>query len=182
MIKTHTTLNQYLGFYTFIKPWFKFVSSLKRSHCCCSVAQSCPTLWDPVISVGQASLSLIISWSLLKLISIELMMPSNHLIFCLPLLLLPSIFPTISVFPNQRTLCISFFPMNMGWFSLGLTALISLQSKELSRVFSSTAVQKYQFFGTLPSLWSNSHIHTWLLECHSFDYTDLGLQTDVSVI
>ena len=51
-----------------------------------------------------------------------------------------------------------------GWFPLGLTGLISLQSKALSRIFSSTPFQKHQFFGTRPFLWSNSHIHTWLLE------------------
>ena len=50
------------------------------------------------------------------------------------------------------------------WFPLGLTGLISLQSKGLSRVFSTATVQKHQFFGTQLSLWSNSHIHTWLLE------------------
>ena len=56
-------------------------------------------------------------------------------------------------------------PMNIhGWFPLGLTGLISLQSKGLSRVFSSITVQKHQFFSTRPSLWSNSHIHAWLLE------------------
>ena len=59
----------------------------------------------------------------------------------------------------------SVLPMNIqDWFPLGLTGLISLQSKGLSRVFSNTTVQKHQFFGTQPSLWSNSHIHTWLLE------------------
>ena len=59
----------------------------------------------------------------------------------------------------------SVLPMNIqGWFPLELTGLISLQSKGLSRVFSSTTVQKHQFFGTQPSLWSNSHIHTWRLE------------------
>ena len=57
-----------------------------------------------------------------------------------------------------------------GWFPLGLTGLISLQSKGLSRVFSSTTVWKHQFLGTQTSLWSNSYIHTWLLENHSFDY------------
>ena len=57
------------------------------------------------------------------------------------------------------------FPMNIqGWCPLGLTALILLQSKVLLRVFSSTAVRKHQFFGAKPSLWSNSHIHAWLLE------------------
>ena len=64
----------------------------------------------------------------------------------------------------------SVLPMNMqGWFPSGLTGLISLQSKGLSRVFSNTTVQKHQFCGTQPSLWSNSLIHTWLLESHSFD-------------
>ena len=59
----------------------------------------------------------------------------------------------------------SVLPMNIqGWFPLGLTGLISLQSKGLSRVFSSTTVQKQDFFGAQPSLWFNSHIHTWLLE------------------
>ena len=59
----------------------------------------------------------------------------------------------------------SVLPMNIqDWFPLGLTGLISLQSRGLSRVFSSTIVQMHQFFITQPSLWSNSHIHTWLLE------------------
>ena len=58
----------------------------------------------------------------------------------------------------------SVLPMNIqGWFPLGLTGWISLQSKGLSRVFSNTTVQKHQFFGTQLSLWSNSHLHTWLL-------------------
>ena len=59
----------------------------------------------------------------------------------------------------------SILPINIqGWFPLGLTGLISLLSKQFSRVFSSSAVQKHQFFGAQPSLWSNSHICTWLLE------------------
>ena len=59
----------------------------------------------------------------------------------------------------------SVLPMNIqGWFPLGLTGLISLLSKGLSRVFSSTTIRKHQFFGIQPSLWSKSHIHTWLLE------------------
>ena len=65
-----------------------------------------------------------------------------------------------------------------GWFPLGLTGLISLLSKGFSRVFSNTTIQKHQFFGTQPSLWSNSHICTWLLEKnktkhHSLDYSFL---------
>ena len=75
----------------------------------------------------------------------------------------------------------SVLSMNIqGWFPLGLTGLIYLQSKGLSRVFSSTVIRKYQFFGAQPSLWSKSHIHTWLLENHSFDYMDLCPQTDVT--
>ena len=105
----------------------------------------------------------------------ESVMPSNHLILCCPLLLLPSIFPSIRVFSNESVLCIrwpkywsfrlaSVLPMNIqDWFPLGLTCLI-LQPKGLSRVFSNTKVQKHQFFDTQPSLQSNSHIHTWLLE------------------
>ena len=143
----------------------------------------------------QASLSFTISQSLLKLMSTESVMPSSHLILCCPLLL-PSIFPSISVFSNESGLCIrrqsigalasaSILPMNIqDWFPLGLTGLISLQSKGLSRVFSNTTVQKHQFFGTQLSLWSNSHIHTRLLENHSFDYgqMDLCWQSNVSAL
>ena len=76
---------------------------------------------------------------------------------------------------------VSVLPMNIqDWFPLGLTGLISLSSKGLSGVFSSTTVQKHQFFSVQLSLWSNSHIHTWLLENHSFDYIDLCWQNDVS--
>ena len=113
-----------------------------------------------------------ISWSLLKLMSIGSMIPSNRLILCCPLLLLPSIFPSIQVFSKESVLCISWpkywsfsirIMNSQGWFPLGLTGWISLQSKGLSRVFSNTTVQKHQFFGTQPSLWSNSHIHMLLL-------------------
>jgi len=69
-----------------------------------SVAQSCPTLCDPMTAACQASLSITNSWSLLKLMSIELVMPSNHPILCRPLLLLPSIFPSIRVFSNESVL------------------------------------------------------------------------------
>ena len=98
-------------------------------------------------------------------------MPSNHLILCRPLFLLLSIFPSIKVFSNKSVLHIRWseywsFSLSIsssneysGLFPLGWTGWISLQSKELSRVFSNTTVQKYQFFGAQPSLWSNSHIH-----------------------
>ena len=69
-----------------------------------SVTQLCPTLCDPWTAAHQASLSITNSWSLLKLMSIESVMPSNHLILCRPLLLLPSIFPSIRVFSNESAL------------------------------------------------------------------------------
>ena len=120
-------------------------------------------------------LSFTVYQSLLKLVSIESVMPSNHLILCCPLLLLPSIFPSIRVFSNELALCIrwpkywasvsaSVLPNIQAWFPLGLTDLVSLQFKWLSTVFSSTIIQKHQFFSSQPSLWSNSCIHTWLLQ------------------
>ena len=122
----------------------------------------------------QASLSIIISRGLLKLMSMESMMPSHSLILCCPLLLLPSMFPIIRVFSYEPALHIrwpkfwnsasaSVLPMNIqGWFPLRWTGWISLQSRGLSRVFSNTTVQKHQFFSTQLSSQSNSHIHTWL--------------------
>jgi len=96
-----------------------------------------------------------------KPMSIVLVMPSNHLILCHPLPLLPSIFPSIRVFSNESAICIrwpkywsfsfNISPSNKQW-SLGWTGWISLQSKGLSRVFSNTTVQKHQFFGTQLSL------------------------------
>ena len=140
----------------------------------CSV-QSLSCVWlfaSPWTAALQASLSITKSWSLLRLTSIESVMLSNHLILCHPLLLPPSTFPSIRVFSNDSALCItwpkywvsasaSVLPMNtQDWSPLGWTGWISLQSKGLSRVFSSITVQKHQFFGAQLSLWSNSHIHT----------------------
>ena len=128
----------------------------------------------PWTAARQAPLSSTTSWSFLKFTSIESVMPSNHLILCHPILLLPSIFPSIRVFSNELALHIrwpkywsfSVSPFNeySGLISFRMTSLISLLSKGLSRVFSSTTVQKHQFFGVQPSLWSNSHIHSWLLK------------------
>ena len=129
----------------------------------------------PWTAAHQASLSITISRSLLKFMSIESMMPSNHLILYRPLLLPPSVFPSIRVF-QESVLCIrwpeygvsasaSVLPMNIqGWFPLGLSGLISSLSKGLSRVFSNTTVQKHHFFSAQLSLDSNFHIRTWLLE------------------
>ena len=75
----------------------------------------------------------------------------------------------------------SVLPMSIqDWFLLGLTDLISLLPKGLSRVFSNTTVQKHQFFSAQPSLWSNSHIYTWLWKYNSFHYLDLCWQSNVS--
>ena len=124
----------------------------------------------PWIAAGQASLSITNSQSLLKLMFIESVMPSNHLIHCHPLLLPPSIFPASGSFQMSQLFASGAqsigastsswaLPMNtQGWFPLGLTGLISLQSKEFSRVFSNITVQKHQFFITQPSLWYSSHI------------------------
>ena len=78
----------------------------RRCLCFCSVTQSYSTLWDPWTAAHQASLSFTISQSLPKLMCIESVMPSNHLILCRPLLLLPSIFPRIRVFSNESAFLI----------------------------------------------------------------------------
>ena len=133
---------------------FSSVSSL--SH-----VQLFATLWT---AAYQAPLSITRSWSLLKLMSIESVMPSNHLILCHPLLLLPSILPNIRVFSNESVLCIGWPKLKQFSFSISpsneyswlisfrLTGLISLQSKGLSRVFSNTTVQKHQIFSSQLSL------------------------------
>ena len=134
----------------------------------------------PWVTTRQVSPSFTISRSLLKLMSTELLMPDNNLIPCCPLLLLPSVFASIRVFSTESALHIkvstrsqrigvsastSVLLVNIqGWFPLGWSGLISLQSKGLSRVSSNTTVQKHQLFGSQCSLWSNSHIHTCLLE------------------
>ena len=128
---------------------------------------------SPWTAAHQASLSIINSWSLLKLLSIESVMP---LIISSSVVPFPSQIPSFPVsgsfqmsqyFPSagQSTGVLasaSVLPMNIqDWFPLGWTGWISLQSKGLSRVFSNTTVQKHQFFGAQPSSQSNSHIHTW---------------------
>ena len=82
------------------------IQGFERICCCCSVAKLYLTLYDPMTEARQASLSFIISQSLLRFMFLELVMPSNHLILCRPFLLLPSIFPSIRMFPNESVLCI----------------------------------------------------------------------------
>ena len=142
------------------------------------VVQSLGHIWllvTPWTAAHQASLSFTISWNLLKLMSIESVMPSNHLVLYHSLLL-PSIFPRIRVFSDEQALHIRWPKYLSLSFSISLSkeysGLVSfridwfdlLAREGLSRVFSNTTVQKHQFFGAQPSLWSNSHIHTWLLE------------------
>ena len=160
--------------------------------CCCSVTHSCPTLYDPMdhSMLGFPVLHCLPQFAQTHVI--ESMMPSNHLILCHPLLLLPSIFHSIRVFSNESALCTSgqsieaaalasVLTVNIqGWLPLGLAGWISLQYKGLSRIFSNTTDRKHQLFGTQPSLWYNPHSCTWLLEKHSFDHMDLCWQSDVS--
>ena len=136
------------------KPTRKIGSVQSLSH-----VQLFATPWTEAC---QTSLSITDSWSLLKLKSIEMVIPSNHFILC-PILL-PSIFTSIRFFPIIQLFAsggqsigvsasASVLPKNIqDWFPLGLTDLISLKSKGLSRVFSNTTVQNHQFLGTHPSL------------------------------
>ena len=148
---------------------------------------SCVQLFaTPWTAACQASLSITNSRSLLELTSIKLVMPSNHLILCRPLLLLPSIFPSISVFsdesvhrirwPKYWSFSFSISPSNKysgliscGRISFGLTGWISLQSKGLSRVFPNTTVRNHQFFGTQPSLCPTFTSIPDYWKNHSFD-------------
>ena len=143
-----------------------------KNNSCFSVTRSCLTLRDPTDHSTPGSPSFTISQSLLSLMSTESVVASKHLILCL--LLCPQFFPASGSFPRSWLFApggqsigasASVLIVNIqGWFPLGLTGLISLQSKGLSRVFANTIVQKHQFFSAQPSLWSNSNIHTWLIE------------------
>ena len=128
-------------------------------------------------AVRQASLYITNSWSLLKLISIELVMPSNHLILCSPLLLLPSVFSSIRVFSDESVLCIRWpyywsfsfiisssneysglISFRIDWFDL-LAVQGTLKSLLQHHGSEASVLQCSAFF-----IWSNSHIHTWLLK------------------
>ena len=158
---------------------FVLVNGSNNSNNHNSSVQLLSRVWliaTPWITARQASLSINNFWSLPKLMSIESVMASSHLILSCPLLLLPSIPPSIRVFSNESTIhmrCPKYwsFSFNISpsmntqdWSPLGWTGWISLQSKGLERVFFNTTVQKHQFFGTQLSSQSNSHIHTWPLE------------------
>ena len=158
--------------YVYIKieniEWIQF-SSVQSLSC----IQLFATPW---VTARQASLSITNSRSLLKLMCIQSVMPSSHLILCRPLLLCPKPLPESGSFPmcqlftwggqsTEVSASASVLPMNtQDWSPLGWTGWISLQSKGLWRVFFNTTVQKHQFFGAQLSSQSNSHIHTWPLE------------------
>ena len=141
---------------------------------------SCVQLFaTPWTAAHQPSLSFTISQSLLKLMSIKSVMPFGHLILCCPLLLLLSIFPSMTVFSSEslftlggQSIGASAFvqwildnPMNIqGWFHLGFSGLISLMLQRTLKNLLQQHIWKHQFFGNQPSLWYKSHIHTWLLE------------------
>ena len=123
----------------------------------------------PWTAAHRASLSFTVSRSLLRFKPIEPVMLFNHLILCCLLLLPPSIFPSIRVFSIELVLCIRW--PNYWRFSFSISPSKGYSRSIYSnidwldpRVFSSTTVQKHQFFGTLPSLLSSSHIRVWLLE------------------
>ena len=134
--------------------------------CCCPVSKSCPALCDPWTAARQVPLSFTISWSFLRLMSIESLMPPNHLILCHPPLPRPQSFPASESFFNGwlftssgQSIRASALVLTLNiqnWFPLGLTGLSSRLSTGLSRVFSNTTVQKHQFFIAQPSLWSSS--------------------------
>ena len=163
------------------------------SYCCSSVAQSCPTFCNPnglqhsrlpcpSQSPRACSNSCALSQWCHPTISSSVIPISS----CLQSFLASGSFPMNQLFTSDgqsigASALASVLPVNIqGWLSLGLTGLIPLQSKRLSRVFSNTTVQKHQFFGAQPSLWSNSHIVQDYWENHSFDYRDLCQQSDAS--
>ena len=127
----------------------------------------------PWTAACQASLSIIISLSLFKLMSIESVMSSNHLIYCCPFSC-PQFSAASGPFPVSQLFAsggqgigfsASVLSMNIqGWFPLGLTYLNSMVSMGFLSVFYSNTSQKHQFFGSQSLLWSSSHIHTWLPE------------------
>ena len=139
-----------------------------------SSVQSLNRVWlfvTPWIAACQASLSITNSWSSLRLMSIESVMPSSHLILCRPLLLLPAIPPSIRVFSYESTLGIKWPKYWSFSFSIipskEIPGLISFRMDWLDLLTvqgTLKSLQMHQFFGAQPSSQSNSHIHTWLKE------------------
>ena len=144
--------------------------------CCCSVAVLFLTLNLSMDYSTQSPLSSTVSWSSLNFMLLSWWHYLTISSSTTPFSFCPQSFPASGSFPihwlfmsgSQSTGASasgSVLPVNIqDWFPLGLMGLISLLSKGLSRVFSNTTIQKHQFFSAQPSLQSNSHIHTWLLE------------------
>ena len=153
--------------------WYAFSRAARlAADFCCSVTQSHPTLCDPTDCSLPGFPALHYLQSLLKLMSTESIMPSNHLVLCHPLLLLPAISPSIRVFSNKLAFCIRClkdwsFSFTTGssneysWLiSFGVDWFDLLDVQGTHKIFSSTTVQKKQFLSTQSSLWSYSHICT----------------------
>ena len=145
-------------------------------YCCCSVAQSCPVLCN---TMDCSTSGFYVLHHLPEFAQTQVHWVSdvsNHLVLCHPLLHLSLIFASIRVISNESTVhirCPTYWSFNFSispsseysrLISFRMTHLLSLLSKRSSTVFSNTTVQKHQFFGAHLSLWSNSHVHTWLLE------------------
>ena len=161
------------------------------SSCPQTVAQSCPTLCDPVTAASQVSLSITNSWCLLKLMSIEAVVPSNHHILCHPLLLLPSVFPNIRIFSNESVLHIrqpnylsfSISPSNeySGLISFRIDKIDILTVQGTLKSLTNTTVQKYQFsahsFLYSPSLtsWSVRSMNQGKLEVVKQEMTRVNI-------
>ena len=164
---------------------FLFISSVQFLSC----VQLFVTPWTAEF---QASLSITNSWRSLKLMSIRSVMPSNHPILCCPLLLLPLIFPSIRVFLNESVLPIRWPKYQSFSFSISpsdehselisfrMDYSISLQFKGLTRVFSSTTIKNDQFFDAQPFYDPTLTSRDVYRKNHSFDYTDLCWQSNVS--
>ena len=161
------------------------------SDCCSSVTKSCLTLCDsrdcstpgfPVLHYLPEFAQIRVHWVSDAIQSSHPLPPASPFAFILS----QHLFQWIS-YSHQlaKVLELQLQHQSFQWvfrvklFHLGFTGFIFFLSKGLSRVFSSTTVQKHQFFGAQPSWWSNSHICTWLWKNHSFDYMDLCRQSDV---
>ena len=149
----------------------------KNISCCCSVTKSCLILCHPMnySMTGFPVLHCLPEFAQTHVHWVNDAIQPSHPLLSTSSLALKS-FPASGSFPISRLFASGGQSIDasasapvlllniQGWFPLGLTGLVSLLSKRLSRVFSSATIQKHQFFSTQPSLWSNSHIHTWLLE------------------
>jgi len=193
MVTAVSLVTVHITYTTPVTIFFLWLEILRSTPCCCSVAQSFSTLQPPGLQHCQALLSFTISWILLRLMSIESVIPCNHLILCHPLLLLPWIFPSIKVFSNESSLHIRRLKYWSFSFSINPSNEYSWLTSFRVDWFDHPAVQgtlksllwhhnsKHQFFGTqrLPygSILTSGHVY-WS-SCSS-DYTKICQQSDGS--